>query len=221
VSFIAKIEQFCAALIERAFAKTFPSDLEPAQIARKLVATMEAGTRDEVGGLRAPGAYTVYVSPADFDRLAAHREYLERAWTQLLADLAAKVGVTFEEDAVTVVMVARPSVPLGAIEVEAGLERPGLTHFLLRTLVGVPPDGVYAIEGASRIGRSDDCEIVLNDPSVSRTHAVVEIAGGGATVRDLGSTNGTFANGLRIERHQLQDGDELQFGNTRMRFEAG
>lgn len=55
MSFFAKLEHFCASLIERAFAKTFPSDLEPAQIARKLVATMEAQTRDDDGSLRAPG----------------------------------------------------------------------------------------------------------------------------------------------------------------------
>ena len=47
MSFLAKIEHACAAFIERAFAKTFPGDLEPAQIARKLVSTMEAQTRSD------------------------------------------------------------------------------------------------------------------------------------------------------------------------------
>ncbi|MBV8147922.1 MAG: FHA domain-containing protein, partial [Candidatus Eremiobacteraeota bacterium] len=39
-------------------------------------------------------------------------------------------------------------------------------------------------------------------------------------VRDLGSTNGTYVNGERVEARPLRDGDELTFGNTRMRFEA-
>ncbi|MBV8371971.1 MAG: FHA domain-containing protein, partial [Candidatus Eremiobacteraeota bacterium] len=39
------------------------------------------------------------------------------------------------------------------------------------------------------------------------------------TVRDLGSTNGTFVNGERVEARTLRDGDELRFGNTRMQFE--
>ncbi len=218
MSFFAKIEQFCATFIERTFAKTFPSDVEPAQIARKLVATMEAQTRGEEGRLEAPGSYRVFVSSADFERLAQHQSYLERAWTELLRDLAAKVGATLEGET-RVVMAPRASVPVGAIEIEpAGTFRSG---FRLRTVEGVPPDGVYAIGRSCRIGRSEESEIVLLDPSVSRVHALVEIAAGAATVRDLGSTNGTYLNGRRIEAQTLRDGDELRFGNTRMRFEAG
>lgn len=220
MSFLAKIEQFCASFIERAFAKTFPSDLEPAQIARKLVSTMEAQTRDDEGRLRAPGSYTVKVSPADFDRLAEHREYLERAWSELLRDLAGRVGVAFREGDARVTMVARPSVPLGAIEIRVRGALEAQRHFRLRTVQGVPRDGVYAVEGKSRIGRSEESEIVLLDPSVSRAHAVVEVTAGEAVVRDLGSTNGTFLNGRRVKAESLHDGDELRFGNTRMRFEA-
>ena len=219
MSFFAKMEALCASLIERAFAKSFPSDLEPAQIARKLVATMEAQTRDDDGQLRAPGSYAVYVSPADYDRLNEHQAYLERAWANLLRDLAAKVGVQFEEGKARVMMSARESVPLGAIEIETG-DRPRATKFRLLTVEGVPPGATYALDGTSRIGRSDESDIVLNDPSVSRTHAVVEMSGGGAILRDLDSTNGTFLNGRRIRTEPLRDGDEVKFGNTRLRFEA-
>lgn len=219
MSFLAKLEQFCASFIERAFAKTFPSDLEPAQIARKLVSTMEAQTQDDEGDLRAPGSYAVYVSSADFDRLAEHREYLERAWAELLRDLAAKVGVTLEEGEAHVTMEPRAGVPVGAIEIDvAGTARP--RGFCLRTIEGVPPDEVYVLEGRSRIGRSEEGEIVLLDPSVSRAHALVEVVAGEAIVRDLGSTNGSFLNGRRIDAESLRDGDELRFGNTRMRFES-
>ncbi len=219
MSFLAKLEQFCATFIERAFAKTFPSDLEPAQIARKLVATMEAQTRGD-GALRAPGSYAVFVSLADFDRLAEHREYLERTWADLLRDLAARVGVAFEGDEARVTMEPRASVPVGAIEIEVVGEEPSWRGFYLRTVEGVPPEGVYSIEGTSRIGRSEESEIVLLDPSVSRAHALVEVLAGEPIVRDLGSTNGTFLNGRRVEAERLRDGDELRFGNTRMRFEA-
>ena len=218
MSFLARLEQFCAGLIERAFAKTFPSDLEPAQIARKLVATMEAQTRDEDGRTHAPGVYSVFVNPDDYARLESHRDYLERAWAQLLRELAAKVGVAFD-DGPSVTMTVRDNVTRGAIAVQVG--RPAASpQFRLHTVEGVPPDGVYSIAGAARIGRSAEGEIVLVDPSVSRAHAVVEVASGGATVRDLGSTNGTYLNGRRIETGSLHDGDELRFGNTRMRVET-
>lgn len=221
MSFFAKIEQFCAALIERTFAKTFPSDLEPAQVARKLVSTMEARTYGEDGELRAPGTYTVYVSASDFERLSEHQAYLERAWADLLQDLANKVGVTLDEGEACVAMTPRPGVLPGAIEIAVGLPAAGSGGARLRTIEGLPPDAVYTIEGVTRIGRSEESEIALADPSVSRTHAVVEVVDGRATVRDLQSTNGTYLNGRRIAAHGLQNGDELRFGNTRMRFESG
>ncbi len=217
MNFLARIEQACATFIERAFARTFPSRLEPAQVARKLVSTMEAQTSEQDGRLFAPGAYVVYVNAVDFDRLAEQQNFLEREWANLLRDLAARVGAGFSGD-VRVTMTARESVPLGAVEVEIA-ERERGTRFALRMLVGMPVDGVYPIEGRARIGRGDESEVVLLDPSVSRAHAVVEV-GGRPTVRDLGSTNGTFVNGERIEARGLRDGDELRFGNTRMRFET-
>jgi hypothetical protein len=220
VSVLSKIEQVCATFIERAFAKTFPSDLEPAQIARKLVSTMEAQTRGEEGKLSAPDAYAVYVSPDDFARLAEHREYLERAWGELLRSLAARVGIAFEDGEARVTMAPRAGVPLGAIAVEVGDAASSAEEFCLRMLEGLPPDGVYSIRGNARIGRSEDSEIVLVDPSVSRAHAVVEIRAGEPILRDVGSTNGTYVNGRRVRSQALRDGDELRFGDTKMRFES-
>jgi predicted component of type VI protein secretion system len=98
--------------------------------------------------------------------------------------------------------------------------RPLPRRFHLRMIKGVPAYGVYYVEGRARIGRSEESDVFLVDPSVSRTHAIVEVDGIEPVVRDLGSTNGTFVNGERIEARPLRDGDELMFGNTRMQFEA-
>lgn len=230
MSFLEKVEQACAVFIERAFAKTFPSDLEPAQIARKLVSTMEARTRGDDGHLFAPGGYIVYVNPEDYRRLAGHQAYLEREWAELLSDLAGRVGIRFSDGDPSVDMTPRESVPLGAVDVavideqtvtiDASNPRPVPRRFHLRMIKGVPAYGVYYVEGRARIGRSEDSDIFLVDPSVSRTHAVVEVDGIEPVVRDLGSTNGTFVNGERVEARPLRDGDELMFGNTRMQFEA-
>lgn len=216
MSIFERIERACAAFIERSFAKTFPSDLEPAQIARKLVSTMEAQTRTEEDRVSAPGRYVAYVNPLDFERLAPHRAYLEREWRNLLEELATRVGIAFSDGDASVAMIARDDVPAGAVEV--AVER--LRRFALRVTKGVSAFGVYALEGTARVGRGLECEVTLNDPSVSRAHAVVEIEGGEATVRDLSSTNGTFVNGARITTARLRDGDELRFGNTQVVFEA-
>jgi Protein of unknown function (DUF3662)/FHA domain len=225
VSFFAKLEQACAAFIERAFAKTFPSDLEPAQVARKLVSTMEARTRNDDGGHPiAPAAYAVDVNPEDYARLAEHQAYLEREWAALLGDLAARVDVHFDAEHVRVAMRSSDGVPLGAVDVTVLDERPqsqaALRRFRLRMVKGVPAYGVYLVDGRAQVGRSEESDVFLVDPSVSRAHAMVETSGAAPLVRDLGSTNGTFVNGKRIDSCRLQDGDELRFGNTQMRFEA-
>jgi pSer/pThr/pTyr-binding forkhead associated (FHA) protein len=70
------------------------------------------------------------------------------------------------------------------------------------------------------VGRKPDCNIVLADPNVSRKHAEIRPHGDGFILIDLGSTNGTKVNGVKIDQHPLRDGDEISFGNTRIRFEA-
>ena len=70
------------------------------------------------------------------------------------------------------------------------------------------------------IGRSPDCEIFLDDVTVSRNHAVLVLENGKYRVEDQGSLNGTFVNRRRIDNAPLVEGDELQIGKYRMTFIA-
>jgi pSer/pThr/pTyr-binding forkhead associated (FHA) protein len=76
------------------------------------------------------------------------------------------------------------------------------------------------VSGATRIGRSPECDIVLADPSVSRSHALLDVRAGTLYVRDAGSTNGTFVNGQRVESSPLKPGDVVAFGKSSMRVES-
>lgn len=69
-------------------------------------------------------------------------------------------------------------------------------------------------------GRHPDAEIFLDDVTVSRKHAEFLRNGTLFEVRDLGSLNGTYFNGERIERKQLVDGSEVQVGKYRLTFYA-
>lgn len=71
----------------------------------------------------------------------------------------------------------------------------------------VPLEGVRTV-----IGRGRGADIVLAEPTISREHAVVGRSPEGWYVEDLGSTNGSYANGGRIERHLLKPGDEIVLG---------
>jgi pSer/pThr/pTyr-binding forkhead associated (FHA) protein len=80
---------------------------------------------------------------------------------------------------------------------------------------------VFHLQGErTSVGRSPDCDIFLDDVTVSRTHAVIAQQGGRFTIEDLGSLNGTFLNRHRIEQAPLTDDDEVQIGKYRFVFLA-
>jgi len=68
------------------------------------------------------------------------------------------------------------------------------------------------------IGRSPDCDVFLDDVTVSRKHAEILRDGERFTINDLGSLNGTFVNRRRIESGELEDDDEVQIGKYRLTF---
>jgi FHA domain/zinc-ribbon domain len=68
------------------------------------------------------------------------------------------------------------------------------------------------------IGRSPECEVFLDDVTVSRRHSRIGRDGDRFTIEDLGSLNGTFVNRRRIESAELEDDDELQIGKYRLTF---
>jgi pSer/pThr/pTyr-binding forkhead associated (FHA) protein len=68
------------------------------------------------------------------------------------------------------------------------------------------------------IGRSPDCDIFLDDVTVSRKHAVLVRRDDAYYIEDQGSLNGTFLNRRRIESGRLENGDELQIGKYKLSF---
>jgi pSer/pThr/pTyr-binding forkhead associated (FHA) protein len=71
-----------------------------------------------------------------------------------------------------------------------------------------------------KIGRQASCRVVFNDSNVSREHAQMRRSTDGWKLLDLGSTNGTKINGVKITEEQvLVNGDELGFGTSSAKFE--
>ena len=70
------------------------------------------------------------------------------------------------------------------------------------------------------IGRSRDCEVVLEDTGVSRRHAELRLGADGWVVSDLGSTNGVRVNGQDVHTaHPLHPGDRIELGSTEIIFD--
>ena len=70
------------------------------------------------------------------------------------------------------------------------------------------------------LGRSREADIVLDDPNVSRRHAELRREQDRWAISDLGSTNGVKVNGRRVERRELEPGDEIVLGTFEMSFEV-
>src|SRR5579862_5441199 len=72
-------------------------------------------------------------------------------------------------------------------------------------------------EGQFAVGRNASCQLSLDDPLVSRRHAIFEVGGAGVTLEDLASRNGVFVNGHRIEsKIQLNVGDRILIGSQEL-----
>jgi len=74
-------------------------------------------------------------------------------------------------------------------------------------------------ESACSIGRAHSNRIVLYDRRVSARHALIEGGGDGFSIGDLGSSNGTYVNGVLVTRTVLEPGDTIQLGDTELAFE--
>ncbi len=79
--------------------------------------------------------------------------------------------------------------------------------------------GNYFIDkGRVTIGRRPGSDIHLDDPSVSKEHAVIQTVGNDHIFEDLGSTNGSTINGGRIAKHILQNGDVIDVGAYQIKY---
>ena len=109
-------------------------------------------------------------------------------------------------------------------DLRAAAREPGLELGRLHVLAspaGEPPGGaVFGLDALTTLGRDVNNTIVIEDPFASSEHAVLSYRGRTWYVEDLGSTNGTYVNGGRVDGvAPIGFGDELQVGQVRFRLE--
>lgn len=96
-------------------------------------------------------------------------------------------------------------------KIETGGEKNAYILFLSGPLVGK----LHPLEeGETVLGRGEEATIAINDNRISRKHVAIAVGKGGTMLTDLGSTNGTYVNGQKIQTHVLKDGDKIQISSS-------
>jgi pSer/pThr/pTyr-binding forkhead associated (FHA) protein len=250
MSVLRNLESKIAGLVEGTFSRAFRSEVRPVEIARKLAREMEEHKSLSVSRTYVPNEYRVFLSPRDRERFADYEGaladelagyLLEHARRERLALLSRPV-VEFETDErlglgefgiqtrVTEPQEeeARPQAPAehgrtmvysAAGRVAAPLEERARARAETALLL---LDGRRMVIGAAGVtlGRSRQCDIVIDDANVSREHAEIRPRGGSWVLTDLGSTNGSSLNGRRVSGPEvIRPGDEIELGTVAVTFE--
>jgi hypothetical protein len=206
-------------MVEGAFARAFKSGLRPVELGRRLTREMDDNRSVGVrGDTVVPNCFTVHLSGTDLEQFEGVQDSLARELSEAAREHARDEGYAF----------------MGPVEIQFETDdglHTGAYQILGRMVEGVGGAGAGSIvlpsgdrftltETVITIGRHPESNMVLADPNVSRNHAEIRPQGDRFVVVDLGSTNGSRVNGVRVDTQVLEDGDEITFGNTRMRFEA-
>jgi hypothetical protein len=87
-------------------------------------------------------------------------------------------------------------------------------------LQGPQKGELFTLQIANIIGTTPDCNICLHDKFMSSKHAEIKAENGMWILRDSGSTNGTYVNNRRVDRHELVDNDFIKFGSAMVKFKS-
>jgi predicted component of type VI protein secretion system len=251
MSVLRNLESKLAGLVEGTFARAFKSEVRPVEIARKLAREMDEHRVQSLSRTYAPNEYAVWLSPDDRAKFEGVEHdlaqdlggyLLEHARRERIA-LVTRPKIEFRTD---------ERLRLGEFGIQARLVRPAADDLEPpsqgaegHTMVYSTSDRVAeqlaepdprrararlrvagrvhpVSSGGATLGRSRDCDVILDDANVSRHHAEIRPSGGSWTVRDLGSTNGVKVNGRRVDPQRpqsLKRGDELEIGTSHVTFE--
>ena len=234
MSVLRNLESKLADLVEGTFGRVFRSEVRPVELARKLAKEMDEHRTVSVSRTYVPNEYFVYLSPDDrarfegvehevIDELAAY--LLEHARRERLAlgefgiqarSVRPSAGGSVQQADHGHTMVYSTSDRLNEQLAESRVARSGrgvVVYDGKRFVVGA---------GGATLGRSRECDVVVDDANVSRRHAEIRPGPHGWTIADLGSTNGTRVNGRSVSggAHPIEPGDRLELGTAVATFET-
>ena len=207
-------------MVEGVFSRSSRSTIRPVELGRRLLREMDDHRSVDVKGRRmVPNSFEFHLSARDHAGFADIDQALQLELCEAAREYARDEGYHFVGP-VVVELVVDNDLRAGRFGILSQLKEAGGGRGAGAVVL---PSGERITLGdrTISIGRLPDCQIPLNDTNVSRRHAEIRAAGSGFVAVDLGSTNGTKVNGVRIAGERvLSDGDTVTVGATHLRFEA-
>ncbi|WP_137845698.1 DUF3662 and FHA domain-containing protein [Microbacterium sp. 2FI] len=202
--------------VNSAFAKTFRSGIQPVEIAAALRSELDKKaavvSRDRI---LAPNAFTVRLSPADDDKMAALGGALGHELDTLVHAHAKAQGYSFAGP-VTITLQRDEQVPTGTLRVESSAAQGGQVAW--RGVVDIAGHRHPLVKARTVIGRGSDADITIADAGTSRKHVEILWDGERAMVRDMNSTNGTKLDGRKVTEAALPPDSTVTIGRTEIVF---
>lgn len=207
-------------MVDGVFSRRSRGSIRPIELGRRLVREMDDNRSVDVKGRRiVPNDFTVMLNAADHAGFGDIENALVAELAEAAREYAREEGYHFMGP-VTVQLAVDNNLRGGRFNIVSQLKQaatgPGTGSLVL-------PSGerVYVNDKPVTIGRLPECAVAVNDSNISRRHAEVRAGATAYVVVDLGSTNGTMINGVKISGEQrLRDGDIISVGATHLRFEA-
>ena len=232
--------------VEGFFARVFRSGLQPVELAKALQRYASNYRQVGIDGVFVPNVYRFGLSQDDAERFRGFGESLKQELADVVRRTARERGWHLQGP-VRIELVPSDEVAVGRYEVRGKVEAlpasttdgphresprrvaapmGGETAVLpavgatavLHLLGGPDPGRSMKLDGRTIIGRLSECDVQLDDPSVSRRHARIDKTMGGWAIEDLGSTNGVRINGSEVGRATLSHGDTIELGSVRLTF---
>ena len=226
--------------------RAYDSTIRPIEMGRRLLGVVDAQVAEDTKAI--PHAYTVVLHPDDRAAFAEVETELVRELAEVVTQHSERESYRLAEPAVVVlrddndarrgsitvlpslVSAKQPIVPAQPSKAdtnEAVVVQP-IAASMSTPVAGAITSAIVLEDGTRHvletervtIGRQSGCTITIRDTNVSREHAQLRRRPNGWTIRDLGSTNGTKLNGVRVENEQmLANGDVIMLGAMKVTFE--
>ncbi|HSM66294.1 MAG TPA: DUF3662 and FHA domain-containing protein [Ilumatobacteraceae bacterium] len=217
---LQSLEHRLERMVDGVFFRRSRGSIRPIELGRRLVREMDDNRSVDVKGRRiVPNHFTVMLNAVDHAGFDDIEDALVAELAEAAREYAREEGYHFMGP-VGVQLAVDNGLRSGRFTIVSQLKQatggPGMGSIVL-------PSGerIYVGDAPITIGRLPECTVTVNDSNISRRHAEIRLGPTAYVVIDLGSTNGTMVNGIKItDEHRLREGDIISVGSTHLRFEA-